>query len=116
MKKSSLFPRMAGSLGAGAGSTTYRLWIHTSPDDVGGKKGDVNLCLHGALGSVWLQQLQSCRPAAGHLFGSSVATEPRQKFGPSTSRCELYVAAEEVGDLFGTPVKAWPVRWRLDRP
>jgi hypothetical protein len=81
---------------APAGATTYRLWIHTACDDPPGKKGDVDVCLHGALGSVWLEQLQDCQPSAGRLFGDGgsggVPSAPN-------GRCEMYVAATEVGTI-----------------
>jgi len=87
----------------GVGVTPYRLWIHTSDDDPGGPKGEVNICLHGALGSVWLEQLQASRPTAGELFRGSTSKDGRgdaaKVRGPAGQRCEIYVAAQEVGTL-----------------
>ena len=50
-------------------TVTYRIWIFTASDDPRGTKGDVSVCLHGALGSVWLQQLQEMRPSGTLRLG-----------------------------------------------
>ena len=74
----------------------YRLWIQTSNDDLPGKKADVSVCLHGALGDVWLQGLDAMRPSSSFskpLFGEGNYSEGEG------GRCELYVAAQEVGTL-----------------
>ncbi len=67
-------------------AVVYRLWFYTSEHDQKGEKGDVSICLHGTLGSVWLTQLQDCQAVSGSIFSSG-------------SRCELYIEAEEVGSL-----------------
>ncbi len=84
---------------ASVGVTVYRVWIHTEVDkEAKGSYGEVNVCLHGALGSVWLEQLQACQPSAGRLF-------PTSKVASSASeRCEIYVSAEEVGTLYRVTV------------
>lgn len=72
---------------ASRSTTLYRIWIYTANDDVPGTKGDVAVCLHGALGSVWLQNLQDMKPSGSNgLFGDG-------------GRCELYISAQEVGTL-----------------
>jgi hypothetical protein len=79
----------------GVGITLYRLWIHTEVDkDDKGSYGDVSICLHGALGSVWLEQLHACQPSAGRLFPSASAASS------ACERCEIYVSAKEVGTLY----------------
>ena len=71
----------------GQATTLYRVWIYTSSDDLPGTKGDVAICLHGALGSVWLQSLQDMKSTGKHdIFAAG-------------SRCELYISAQEVGTL-----------------
>ena len=85
---------MAGTAN-GVGITLYRLWIHTEVDkDDKGSYGDVSICLHGALGSVWLEQLHACQPSAGRLFPSASAASS------ACERCEIYVSAKEVGTLY----------------
>ena len=73
-------------------TTTYRLWVYTSTDDVPGSKGDVAVCLHGALGSVWLHNLEKMKPSSMHAKGLFQS-------GGSNGRCELCVSAQEVGTL-----------------
>jgi hypothetical protein len=79
----------------------YRLWIYTAFEDPSGKKGDVSLCLHGALGSVWLQQLQKMTPTtqgATTVYGCANDKDGKPK-GRGGERCELYVHAQDVGTL-----------------
>ena len=76
----------------------YRVWIYTSNEDPAGEKGDVSLCLHGPLGSVWLQQLQSMaltNHGGPTVFGCATGTEGHPIGGGG--RCELYVSAQDVG-------------------
>jgi hypothetical protein len=77
---------------ASRATTSYRLWIYTSTDDVPGSKGDVAVCLHGALGEVWLHNLEKMKPSSTHSKGLFQS-------GGSGGRCELYVSAQEVGTL-----------------
>ena len=77
-------------------TTTFRLWIYTANDDMPGAKADVAICLHGALGSAWLRNLQDMRPSSSsgnHLFGS------KDKNGGGGGRSEIYVSAQEVGTI-----------------
>lgn len=82
---------------------TYRVWVYTSSADPPGRKGDVSLCLHGALGSVWLQQLQAMQPSAAgtsSIFHRRIGRGGRSSEGGSgTNRCELFVSAPDVGTL-----------------
>lgn len=73
-------------------TVTYRIWFFTASDDPRGTKGDVSVCLHGALGSVWLQQLQEMRPSGTTRLGVIDADA-------HGGRCELFVAAQDVGTL-----------------
>lgn len=85
-------PRSSSSVGV----ATYRVWVH-SEIAVGAENknfGDVHICLHGALGSVWLEQLQACQPSSGRLFQSATSSNA------SSERCEIYVSAAEVGTLY----------------
>ena len=40
-----------------AGTSSYRLWIYTSPHDLGGPKGDLTLHLVGTLGEAKFESL-----------------------------------------------------------
>jgi hypothetical protein len=81
----------------------YRLWIYTAFEDPSGKKGDVSLCLHGALGSVWLQQLQKMTPTtqgATTVYGCANDKDGKPK-GRGGERCELYVHAQHAASADG---------------
>ena len=78
----------------------YRIWLMTDSADPPGQKGDVSLCLHGALGSVWLQQLQTMTPSAqgaATVYGCKIDKDGRPAGGGG--KCELYVSAQDVGTL-----------------
>ncbi|KAL1521226.1 hypothetical protein AB1Y20_022775 [Prymnesium parvum] len=62
---------------------TYRFWIFTSPQDPGGEKGEVSLCLTGALGSKWFVRLNAFLP-------------PEELY---SGRCEFFQESEDVGTL-----------------
>ena len=70
-------------------NAVYRFWLYTASDDRGDNKGDLSICLHGALGSVWVQQMQKMTPSK---VGSTSVFD-------SNKRCELYVQAQDVGTL-----------------
>ena len=76
----------------------YRIWLMTDSADPPGQKGDVSLCLHGALGSVWLQQLQTMTPSAqgaATVYGCKIDKDGRPAGGGG--KCELYVSEERDG-------------------
>ena len=83
---------------------TYRIWIFTSPEDEGGSKGHVSICLGGALGEKWLMHVDAAIP-------------PEELFRAGRY-CEFFQEAEDVGKLHtltvgydavedGAAVKPW---------
>lgn len=77
---------MAVEAAAAALSTTqYRIWLYTAPLDEGSAKGQLNLCLGGALGSKWLMRVDAAIPA-DELYGAG-------------QQCEFLQEAEDVGTL-----------------
>ena len=67
----------------------YRFWVYTSSDDRGGSKGSVSICLHGALGHVWVQDMQKM----------TVSKHGASSLFDTLKRCEIYVESQDVGTV-----------------